>query len=35
MKGLFDEQEKWDISSAEAVQELKDLFEGKYGKESD
>ena len=29
LKQLFDGQEKWDIQSAEAVQELKDLFGGK------
>ena len=29
LKQLFDEQEKWGIESAEAVQELKELFEGK------
>ena len=29
LKQLFDEQEKWDISNAESVSELKDLFEGK------
>ena len=29
LKQLFDEQEKWDISSAEAVSKLKDLFEGR------
>ena len=29
LKQLFDEQEKWEISQAEAVGELKELFEGK------
>ena len=29
LKQLFDGQEKWDISSAEAVKELQELFEGK------
>ena len=29
LKQLFDGQEKWGIESAEAVQELKELFEGK------
>ena len=29
LKQLFDEQDKWDISNAESVSELKDLFEGK------
>jgi len=27
-KQLFDGQEKWGIESAEAVQELKELFDG-------
>ena len=29
LKQLFDGQEKWGIESAEAVSELKELFEGK------
>ena len=29
LKQLFDGQEKWEISQAEAVGELKELFEGK------
>ena len=29
LKQLFDEQEKWDIQSAEAVSELQELFKGK------
>jgi len=30
---LFDGQEKWDLGQAESVQELKDLFEGKFPEE--
>ena len=29
LKQLFDGQEKWGIENAEAISELKDLFEGK------